>query len=185
MYKIRAGMIGASQADISEYLGFATKYLDFQKSFGTEGTYKNIYESVMADVLGLQEKKNLELSIEEAQLAALESIVANTANLSTYIGGSGYASGGLATGLSFVGEKGPEWVVPTYEPERSSFLRNAGVDPESIGIAISKHIQGSGESIIHNHIYLDGREIQYSVTKGLKTNSDLRNSVARVARVVM
>jgi hypothetical protein len=31
-------------------------------------------------------------------------------------------AGGLTSGLSIAGERGPEWVVPTYEPERSRFL---------------------------------------------------------------
>ena len=52
----------------------------------------------------------------------------------------GYAEGGLATGLSFIGEKGTEWAVPTYEPERRNFLRDVGVDPDEIGKSIAKYI---------------------------------------------
>jgi len=33
-----------------------------------------------------------------------------------------YARGGLTRGISIAGEAGPEWIVPTYEPERSRFL---------------------------------------------------------------
>jgi len=36
-----------------------------------------------------------------------------------------YGKGGLTSGPSGAGELGPEWVVPTYEPERSRFLASA------------------------------------------------------------
>jgi len=39
-------------------------------------------------------------------------------------------SGGLTSQASIAGEIGPEWVVPTYEPQRSKFLKDVGVDPD-------------------------------------------------------
>ena len=48
--------------------------------------------------------------------------------------------GGLMSSPTIGGEKGPEWFVPTYEPERSSFLKNVGADPKKIGQEIVKQL---------------------------------------------
>lgn len=52
----------------------------------------------------------------------------------------GHAAGGLTRGVSIAGESGPEWIVPTYEPQKSSFLRDIGVSPEVIGKGIVNYI---------------------------------------------
>ena len=44
-----------------------------------------------------------------------------------------YRSGYLAAKPSIFGEYGAEWAVPTYEPKRSQFLRDVGVDTKEIG----------------------------------------------------
>lgn len=151
----KASMITATPDEISEYLSYATKYLEFQKSYGTTGNYQMIYDAVVADVIRIQNQTLTR-----------------------------HASGGLTQGLSFAGEIGPEWVVPTYEPQRSRFLKDVGSDPETLGKAIAKHLRSSnggstGEAIIHNHIYIDGKEIQYVVSKGMRTNPDLIQSTRR------
>ena len=59
--------------------------------------------------------------------------------------------GGLATGPTIMGEAGPEWAVPTYEPERSQFLRDVGADPDKIAASIAKKVGGGsgGGNTIH------------------------------------
>lgn len=103
----------------------------------------------------------------------------------------GLYEGGLTNGLTYAGEGGPsmpEWVVPTYQPQNKSFLKSVGADPETLGAAIGKYIQssnggtGDGDAVIHNHIYIDGKEIKYVVTKGLKEDGDLIESVVQIAR---
>jgi len=88
----------------------------------------------------------------------------------------GHQYGGLATELSWVAEKGPEWVVPTYEPERSRFLRDVGADPDVIGAAVARHIiplviEGGKE--IHVHIEIDRREIGHAVAQEFDTNPEV------------
>ncbi len=58
-----------------------------------------------------------------------------------------HAAGGLTSGISIAGESGPEWIVPTYEPQRSSFLRDVGANPEAIGQSIAKHLGNNGRTI--------------------------------------
>lgn len=40
------------------------------------------------------------------------------------------ARGGLATSPSIVGEKGPEWIIPTYNPDRNRFFKDVGMPLE-------------------------------------------------------
>ncbi len=92
-----------------------------------------------------------------------------------------YAKGGLTSGLSYAGEAGPEWVVPTYEPQRSSFLHDVGADPEAIGAAIAKRISGmgGGEITIIVPVVMDGEKIASVVAKKVRTNRDLRESMKK------
>ena len=53
---------------------------------------------------------------------------------------AGFDEGGLTKGLSFAGEIGREWVVPTYEPQRSAFLQDVGVNPAEIAHEIMREI---------------------------------------------
>jgi hypothetical protein len=76
-------------------------------------------------------------------------------------------------------DRGGEWAVPTYEPQRSSFLKKAPAPFwDNLGLNGGSNGPG-GETTIHNHIYIDGKEIQYVVTKGMKTNPDLIASTRR------
>ena len=59
------------------------------------------------------------------------------------LGIKGFASGGLATGLSFAGEKGPEWIIPTYEPEKTKFMRDMGFNMTILGKEIASQLNAS------------------------------------------
>lgn len=59
-------------------------------------------------------------------------------------GGFGFArKGGLFSSPTIIAEHGQkEWAVPTYEPERSQFLRDVGADPDKLAAAIAKKTGG-------------------------------------------
>jgi hypothetical protein len=86
--------------------------------------------------------------------------------------------GGLANSLAFAGEKGPEWVVPTYEPQRSRFLSSA---PSEFWENISGG-QENREVTVHSHIYLDGKVVAENVAKHIPKNSSLNEAIRRVKR---
>jgi hypothetical protein len=91
----------------------------------------------------------------------------------------GYARGGLSSGPSIFGEKGPEWAVPTYEPERSSFLRDVGADPETIGKAIASQLQGIGGGETMVVVQIDSDVLARSLARIIPRNGDLRASLRR------
>jgi len=90
--------------------------------------------------------------------------------------------GGLTDGLSFAGEAGPEWVVPTYEPERSSFLRDVGADPSEIGKSVASHLMGLdvGGKEIHVHLEIDGKQIARAVAKQIPRDRELNQAIKNV-----
>ena len=99
----------------------------------------------------------------------------------------GYQAGGLAQSLGFVAERGPEWVVPTYEPERSRFLQNV---PAAFWENLSRGQTGTDremppgiqneEMVVHSHVHLDGREIAESVAKYIPRTSSLHDAIKKV-----
>jgi hypothetical protein len=181
MYKSKAILSTATGEDINTFLNYATKYLEFQKSYGTGSSYQSIYDAVLADVTGLGEVKNEQLEIAKQQLAALNIIAMNTSDNPTRQIGSVYADGGLTSGPSIAGEAGPEWIVPTYEPQKSKFLKSVGLDPNTLGAAIASKIGNTGgEVTVHTHVYLDGVEIQDCVAKGMTTNQNLIGATRRI-----
>jgi hypothetical protein len=91
-----------------------------------------------------------------------------------------YGEGGLTDGPGIAGELGKEWVVPTYEPQRSNFLKDVGVDPDKIGAAIAKQLQGIGSGDITVSVNIDSREIGNVVAQQAKTNPDLQQSIRRL-----
>jgi hypothetical protein len=96
-----------------------------------------------------------------------------------------HAAGGLTSGMSIAGEAGPEWVVPTYEPERSSFLRDVGVDTSAIAAAVAARVgsAGGGPIQIDMKVYLDGDQIRHSVAAGANGRDvELINAIRRAAR---
>ena len=76
------------------------------------------------------------------------------------MGGSVARYGGLFSRPTIMGEHGPEWAVPTYEPERSRFLKDVGADPDIIAAAIAKKTGGGsgGGNTIHidNLVNIEG-----------------------------
>ena len=63
-------------------------------------------------------------------------------------------SGTLTSGLTMAGEIGPEWVVPTYEPQRSKFLNDVGANPDVIASAVMSKIGGGGGDMV---LEIDGK----------------------------
>lgn len=258
--KAKAMAVNATADDQKAFLDFSTRYLEFQKSFGTGNSYQAIYDTVMKDVMDM--RKFVDSSLTNAVTAqsaltaaafsaatalsafklALEKISAPvvppvptlpptpplpptvpikppidpvaadlkrrqdawraglphaspdairiglyTAEEWLYMEKNPYPTygeGGYSDRPGIFGEKGGEWAVPTYEPQRSKFLKNMGADPETLGAAIGRYLQSSnggsdGEATIHNHIYIDGKEIQHCVSKGMKTNPELIKSTRR------
>jgi tape measure domain-containing protein len=94
-----------------------------------------------------------------------------------------YATGGLTSGRSLAGEAGPEWIVPTYEPERSRFLKDVGADPEAIGKAIASRLapllSGSGQAQIIVPVIIDGREIARIVAEQAARSGEMVNALKR------
>ena len=65
-------------------------------------------------------------------------------------GDFGFArGGGLFSRPTIMGEHGPEWAVPTYEPERSRFLKNVGADPDKLAAAIANKLVAGGNITIN------------------------------------
>jgi len=94
---------------------------------------------------------------------------------------AGLAEGGLTDGLTFAGERGQEWVVPTYEPERSRFLADVGADPAAIARAVARQITptaGGGET--HIHVEIDGREIAHVVARQSRSHAELQSAFRRL-----
>jgi hypothetical protein len=103
------------------------------------------------------------------------------ASFMAYSGGA-FAEGGKTSGISIAGEAGPEWVIPTYEPERTSFLRDIGISPEAIATSIAKILGPAAQGgDIHVPVIIDGREIAYVVAKQIKYgHSDLIDNIRMV-----
>jgi hypothetical protein len=93
---------------------------------------------------------------------------------------TGHADGGYANKPSIFGEAGGEWAVPTYEPQRSNFLKKA---PQSFwdNLGIGGGLDSSGgDMVIHVHVNVDGKEIGDVVTKQIPRNGDLAGAIRRV-----
>ncbi|MFH1738318.1 MAG: hypothetical protein ABIH23_04875, partial [bacterium] len=96
--------------------------------------------------------------------------------------------GGLTHGPTVVaGEHGSEWIVPTYDPERSQFLKNVGADPDRVADAIAKRLGpmlsnlrdgGSGGDL---RIDLNGRTLGRIMAREIGRNSELIRAIQRVA----
>jgi len=84
-----------------------------------------------------------------------------------------YGKGGLTSGTSIAGELGPEWVVPTYEPQRSQFLADVGADPDKIASGVARMLgQGGpgvgGDSNITVIVQLDGSQVARATAKQIR-----------------
>jgi len=99
--------------------------------------------------------------------------------------GRWYGSGGLTNGPSGAGEIGPEWIVPTYEPQRSSFLKDVGADPETLGRAIAKSLTAAlggslGGGNITIQVVINGKAIGDATAEQVRTNQNLRKEISKV-----
>ena len=88
-------------------------------------------------------------------------------------GGSfGFARhGGLFSSPTIMAEHGREWAVPTYEPERSRFLKDVGADPDKLAAAIAKKIDTGSNN-----------EINITINADVITTDDVDNWLAERIR---
>ncbi|MCK9281382.1 MAG: phage tail tape measure protein [Melioribacteraceae bacterium] len=89
----------------------------------------------------------------------------------------GHASGGTITRdmITRVGEKGTEWIVPSYQPESNKFLKSVGVDSNIIAELISSKMNSGSQ---HVTVQIDGKSLMdiiiengksdYSFSKGMR-----------------
>jgi len=203
---------GATEGDLSSFLGYAKEYLQFMRTYG--GDYQAVFDAVVGDVAQLGEVKDaqvaaiqaadaaardaaarqiemlrLQLDLLSSQTPYLEDMprvirtlteadrIARDAAESRYI--PEYAIGGLTYGPSMAGERGQEWVVPTYEPQRSRFLEN--VPPqfwENLhGGGVSQG--GGGDITVRVPVYLDGKVVADVVAKHVQRNANLADAIKR------
>jgi len=182
--KALASASGATTQDVSGFLNYAKEYLEFMRTYG--GDYQALYNSVVGDVADIGEMKNTALMQLDAitaadnaarlaaarQLAATYDVMGRTA--------PAFAGGGLTSGPSLAGEAGREWVVPTYEPQRSNFLQNAPPEfwENMRGGGVS---QGSGGDItVRVPVYLDGKVVADVVAKHIPRSANLSEAIRRV-----
>ena len=146
-----ANATGSAPEDVSDFLSYATKFLTYEKSYGTSASYQAIYDAVVGDVMMLKSKNDLALG--------------------SYAIGTDYVP---ETGLYELHEG--EAVIPTIynKPNRTKELGAA------IGEYIMNSNGGSAGGDIHVSIQIDGREIGNVVAKQIKTNSDLQTSIRRL-----
>jgi hypothetical protein len=100
-----------------------------------------------------------------------------------------YREGGLAKAPAIAGEYGEEWIVPTYEPERSRFLGSApasfwnninggsgapAIDYDAIGRSVARALMAGkeGREPVHIHLHIDGREIANVTADQLDNGND-------------
>jgi TP901 family phage tail tape measure protein len=86
--------------------------------------------------------------------------------------------GGLMTQPTIGGEAGPEWAVPTYEPENSNFLKSVGVDTGKIAAEISAGLSNSNQDIIIN---IDGDQLMRIIAKKGKSSPDMVKMIKEIA----
>jgi hypothetical protein len=86
-----------------------------------------------------------------------------------------WGKGGRTSGLSIAGEMGAEWVAPTYEPQRGSFLKETGVE-DALKNALAE--AGAGGPI-YVSINIDGREIANALVRQGRTNDAYIESLRR------
>jgi hypothetical protein len=181
--KAMASAPGATTQDVSAYLNYAKEYLQFMRTYG--GDYKAVYDAIVGDVQALGDIKDAQISAIEAADAAARY---NADRIVEAIFGREvgpyqlFAAGGLTRGPSIAGERGQEWIVPTYEPQRSRFLEN--VPPqfwENLrGGGVS---QGGGDITVKAYFVLNDKVVGEAVTRQITRNSDLSGAIAGVRRM--
>lgn len=178
-----------------------SEYLPFLQTFSAAtGDYNTVFQGVLDDLNSISAAavasvKNIDVG--RTMQALIEEVLKGMGLVATpppsitiyttgvnlmnsYPSGSanpeavGYAqSGGYYSSMTnlMVGEKGPEFVVPTYEPERGEFLRSVGVDVGQISEdLVSKYSEMNQNSNLESK-YTDLEEqlsgiAQYVDTRG-------------------
>jgi len=90
------------------------------------------------------------------------------------------ARGGRMSGPFIGGERGAEWAVPTYEPERSNFLKEVGVDTTAIAREL-KALMGDAGGSTKIVIEVDGKVLGSIVADQTTSNSHLIKAIRRLA----
>lgn len=111
---------------------------------------------------------------------------------SSYNSATGYAK--VIQGIGLAGEAGPEWIVPTYEPERTKFLSDVGADPNVIATRVANIIgpmigkvlsqmsgvENSGGGSTNVHVYIDGKEVSNAVVSRITSGDrNIRRALNR------
>ena len=174
---------GATTDDVKDFLNYTKDYLTFMRAFS--GDYLDVYNAVIEDVEELREVKNIALQqLEELERIRIavenepppEPLPFPSPDLPRVIDDLGYfATGGLTSGRSMAGESGPEWIVPTYEPERSNFLRSV---PQQFWENLGGGGSG-GDITVRVPVYIDGRQITEVVAKHIPNNQNITDAIKR------
>jgi hypothetical protein len=183
--KAMASAPGATTQDVSGYLNYAKEYLQFMRTYG--GDYQDLYNSVVGDVGDLGEMKNTALSQLDAitaadnaaRLAAARQLAATYEVMGRPV--PAFSGGGLTQGPSMAGEAGREWIVPTYEPQRSNFLST--VPPQfwdNLRGGVVSQGGGGGDITVRVPVYLDGKVVADVVAKHVPRNANLSDAIRRV-----
>jgi len=94
-----------------------------------------------------------------------------------------YKKGGLAKNMGIVGEHGAEWVIPTYEPERTAFLSNINLDPQSIASEISSNINlQEGTGPIEITIEIGGEKFATAIVGAINKDARLRKTIKKAVK---
>lgn len=193
--KTLAASSGATGQDVSGFLNYAKDYLAFMRSYG--GDYQAIYQSVIGDVQSIGEMKDTAAKQLEAIVAADMAARESAARVITTIQGSWtyyppgegqtarpMAAGGLTRGITIAGEMGPgkpEWIVPTYEPQRSRFLESVPASFwENLSGGGAVYGGGGGDITIRLVNVIDGKVLSDSVAKQIPRNPNLSDAIRRV-----
>jgi hypothetical protein len=181
--KAMASAPGATTQDVAGYLNYAKEYLQFMRTYG--GDYKAIYDAIVGDVQALGDVKDAQISAIEAADAAARY---NADRIVEAIFGREvgpyqlFSAGGLTRGPSIAGEIGKEWVVPTYEPQRSNFLST--VPPQFWeNLRGGGASQGGGDITVKAYFVLNDKVVGEAVTRQITRNSDLSGAIAGVRRM--
>lgn len=144
---------GATADTVTDFLNYATKFLTYEKTYGTDSSYQAIYDAVVADVLAIRALTNT--------------------TIAGYASGTNYVP---RTGPYTLHEG--EIVI---DRKNSDAIRSGNFDADSLGKSIAKYLGNTGGGDIKVSIQIDGREIGNVVAKQTRTNTELQTSIRRLA----
>jgi hypothetical protein len=143
---------GAESATVTDYLNYATQFLEYQKSFGTSASYQSIYDAVVADVRALQFQ--------------------TAATLGSYATGTDYVP---QTG-PYTLHQG-EMVIPA---DRTVKFDTDSLGKAIAKYILQSDGGSNGELTVNVPVSIDGREIGNVVAKQIPRNPDLQKSIRRL-----